>query len=601
MNTRSIVLYWLLVLVPTLVVAAAVVRLLTFEQDRIVQQASSAALDRAKTIAETLQVTVETVEANLSEALREIPPDRVFETLQDWHENNPLVRNVFMWRPGTGLEYPQRGRTGTMEEKQFVLRYDALFSGRQRWPSAAGSVSETAPSAASGLPSGDAAPGSAPDQEGRQSFVQDIQRLQTGKQRLANLARPKIEKSRNRGAGDLASPDAGGWIPWFAENRLYILGWVGIRSDGTVYGLELEVVTLLSQLVAHFPTTAPEGFAYALVDGQGQVVHQTGSTPQEKGRKPAMSVSLSPQLPHWQVAVHTTGDRPGTESARGFLILGCLLVTIFVLAVVLGGSMLTWQAHRNMKDALQKTSFVSNVSHELKTPLTTIRMYAELLSEGRIKDPEKGRHYLHVIVAESRRLTRLVNNVLDFSRLEQGRKTYRLEDLDAADCLRDIVEAHRLRVQEAGMWLDTDIPNAEVFVRADRDALEQVILNLVDNAVKYGVEGAELRLVLRQHDDHAEIRVSDRGPGIPASHRSSIFEKFHRVDDSLTARRQGSGLGLNIARRIMRDLGGSVLYEPREAGGSTFIVRMPISVRETFRPAGAETVYETDPHSHSRR
>jgi signal transduction histidine kinase len=372
------------------------------------------------------------------------------------------------------------------------------------------------------------------------------------------------------------------------------------KPEGVVYGLELEVMTLLSQLVAHFPATAPEGFAYALVDGQGRIVHQTGNAAQEKGKKPALGVSLSPQLPHWQFVVHHTGDRPGAESARAFFILGCLLVAIFVLTVVVGGSMLTRQAHRNMKDALQKTGFVSNVSHELKTPLTTIRMYAELLAEGRIKDPDKRKHYLSVIVAESRRLTRLVNNVLDFSRLEQKRKTYRLEDLDPADCMRELVEAHRLRVQEAGMVLEMDIPHDEVFVRGDRDALEQVVLNLVDNAIKYASEGGEMTLVLRRHGAHAEIRVMDRGPGIPAPHRSNIFEKFHRMDDSLTARQQGSGLGLNIARRIMRDLGGDVIYEPREGGGSAFIVRMPIKAQATAGLGGAETENETDPHSHSR-
>ncbi|MEW6349309.1 MAG: HAMP domain-containing sensor histidine kinase [Thermodesulfobacteriota bacterium] len=584
MKIRSIVVYWLFILVPTLAVAVAMVRLLTLERDRIVQQASSVALDRAKSIADALQVTVETVEANLGDALREIPPDRVLETLQGWQENNPLVRNVFIWRSGTGLVYPQRDRSGTVEEKQFVLRYHALFSGRQQWPGADGSSSETRSSASQDLPGRTAVPGLAPQQDSRQSFVQEMQRLQTGAQQLANLARPKIEKSGQRAVAAYASPDSGGWIPWFAENRLYILGWVGSRSTGWVYGLELEVVTLLSQLVAHFPATAPEGLAYALVDGQGQVVHQTGNPPQEKGRKPALGVSLSPQLPHWQVVVHTTGNRPGTESARAFLILGCMLVAIFVLAVGLGGSMLTRQAHRNMKDALQKTSFVSNVSHEFKTPLTTIRMYAELLSEGRIKDPEKGRHYLNVIAEESRRLTRMVNNVLDFSRLEQGRKTYRIEDLDLAECVRHILEVHRLRVQEAGMALETEIPDAAVCVRADRDAMDQVVLNLVDNAVKYAAAGAELRLILRQHGDHAEMRVSDRGPGIPASHRSRVFEKFHRVDDSLTAQQQGCGLGLNIARRIMGDLGGDVLYEPRDGGGSTFIVRVPIRASETCGP-----------------
>jgi signal transduction histidine kinase len=577
MKTRSIVLYWLLVLLPTLLVAGAVVRLLRLEEDRIVRQASSAALDRATTIAETIQVTVETVQENLTAALREIPPDRILDTLQDWRETNPLVRNVFVWRPRTGLEYPERAKPQTVEERQFVTRYDVLFSDRNRWAAGIGHGTEQEQLATQAIPAQPPTRTPVPGQAGQQGFVRDIQKLQIGGRDLANIAKNKAERSQKASAGESAYPELGGWIPWFAENRLYTLGWVGRRSDGLVYGVELELAALLSRLVTNFPADVPDGFSYALVDSQGQVVHQTGNPAPELGKKPALSVSLSPQLPHWQLVVHTTGGPPGTEAARGFLLLGGLLVGIFVLSVLLGGSMLTWQAHRNMKDAMQKTTFVSNVSHELKTPLTTIRMYAELLSEERIKAADKRRHYLDVIVAESRRLTRLVNNVLDFSRLEQGRKTYRSDALDLADLLRELVEAQGLRVQEAGMVLTTDIPDEPVHVTTDRDAVEQVILNLVDNAIKYATEGGELTLTLERHRDRAELRVMDRGSGIPAAHRSSIFEKFHRVDDSLTARQQGCGLGLSIARRMMKDLGGDVVYGPRAGGGSTFVVTIPIT------------------------
>jgi signal transduction histidine kinase len=263
------------------------------------------------------------------------------------------------------------------------------------------------------------------------------------------------------------------------------------------------------------------------------------------------------------------------QSGQSFFLLSVLLLSIFVAAIILGGSLLTWQAHRNMVSAQQKTSFVSNVSHELKTPLTSIRMFAELLQEDRIKDPAKKGHYLKVIVAESQRLTRLVNNVLDFSRLEQGRKQYQLKELELSGYLRYIVETQRLRVQEAGMVLDNKIPEAEYTVHTDEDAIEQVLLNLLDNAIKYAAEGKELTVDLVAQDDHVKVSVMDRGPGVPAKHRTRIFEKFHRVDSSLTSRHPGSGLGLSIARTIMRDLNGDLLYEPRDGGGSCFSVLIP--------------------------
>ncbi len=276
------------------------------------------------------------------------------------------------------------------------------------------------------------------------------------------------------------------------------------------------------------------------------------------------------------MAVYFGSDGAAVNSPRGFLVLSGLLLGIFVVAIVAGGALLTRQAHRNMIDAQQKTSFVSNVSHELKTPLTSIRMYAELLSEERVKDPEKKRQYLQVIVAESQRLTRLVNNVLDFSRLEQGRKKYHYEESDLVRDTRAFVEAHRLRIQEAGLALHVQIPNRTAVVRTDRDGVEQVLLNLVDNAIKYAAEGGELLIALEITDQRCIVRVMDRGPGVSAAHRAKIFDKFHRVDDSLTSRQQGAGLGLSIGRRIARDLGGDLSYLPRPGGGSCFVFEIPV-------------------------
>ena len=146
--------------------------------------------------------------------------------------------------------------------------------------------------------------------------------------------------------------------------------------------------------------------------------------------------------------------------------------------------------------------------------------------------------------------------------------------------MTEILESQSLRLKEAKMELKTGFPDKQVIVNVDRDAMEQVILNLIDNAIKYADTGAELSVSMAAGDQHCEIRVEDKGPGVPEAHQHKIFEKFHRVDNSLTSKQQGSGLGLSIARRLLKDLGGDLVYEPGESGGSRFIVRIPVCHKE---------------------
>jgi signal transduction histidine kinase len=202
-------------------------------------------------------------------------------------------------------------------------------------------------------------------------------------------------------------------------------------------------------------------------------------------------------------------------------------------------------------------------------------MYAELLMEGRVTSEEKRKNYLRVIVDESRRLARLVNNLLDFSRLEQGRKKYRIEALNLSDFLEEFIDAQRMPVEKAGLSLSLRLPAESVRIRFDRDVLEQVLLNLVDNAVKYAAGGKKLVIALQRTDTGWQLSVMDAGPGIPARDHQRIFEKFYRGNDSLTADYPGSGLGLSIARQLMRDMGGDLKYETRPGGGSCFIILIP--------------------------
>ncbi len=556
MEKRSIQFYWLLILIPAIIISTAAFRLIYHEQERINTLESAAVEERTRAIADTLQVTVQAVEDQLARAMQEIPEAQLNTTLLDWEENNPLVRNVFIWSENQGLIYPEKGLASISEERNFIARFDGLFSGRIKWPyKNPDSDDNRSGSSNSGL-------------------LKDVQSLSNSRKELLEIAKTETTASYRNDLDSLnKEPSKSGWIPWFAENKLYILGWVNRGENKPVYGVELELMTLLSRLINSFPEIPSGASGYALVDDSGRMLHQVGNIDSLKDSTPELSISLAPHLPHWSLAVYTAA---ASGSNNSFMILACLLLVIFIAAIASGGFLLMRHAKQNMLDAQQKTSFVSNVSHELKTPLTSIRMFAELLMEGRVKDKEKTSKYLGIIVTESRRLTRLVNNVLDFGRLEQENKKYHFEDIDAAAFLKETVEFHSPRIKDAEMECVIDIPDEEIKIKTDRDALEQVILNLIDNAVKYAAAGKEILISMKQGTADIEIRVEDRGPGIPEAHRKKIFEKFHRVDDTLTSKTQGSGLGLSIAKKMINATGGDIYYEQRQGGGSSFVVKLPL-------------------------
>jgi len=230
---------------------------------------------------------------------------------------------------------------------------------------------------------------------------------------------------------------------------------------------------------------------------------------------------------------------------------------------------------REMVTAAQKTSFVANVSHELKTPLTSIRMYAELSLKGIERfEREKKERYLNVILSESERLSRLIGNVLDFSKMENGKKSYHAEQVELCGLLRSFADAHSRTVEEAGQTLKLKLPDRDVIAVIDTDSLIQVLQNLVSNALKYAPDGKSVDLALLDIEPPT-IRVIDHGKGIPKHCVQKIFDKFFRCNDELTADTQGSGLGLTIARKLMRDQNGDLSYQVEPDGGSCFEITLP--------------------------
>ncbi|MDP0494974.1 MAG: HAMP domain-containing sensor histidine kinase [Verrucomicrobiota bacterium JB024] len=357
------------------------------------------------------------------------------------------------------------------------------------------------------------------------------------------------------------SDGAPGWLAWYQREP-------GDRITGVV----LNVPAVLEQFQGAFPKGEYSG---RLLAPDGSTVYAPRSKYDYLSSEVYSDMDTLPvgeELSGWRLGV-TVGSASG---GRGYLLLGGLLVAALCASTLGAGTLLLLQARRDAREAARKTTFVSNVSHELRTPLTTIRMYAEMLEEGRVADTDKRGRYLATITAETQRLSRLVDNVLDFSRLEQGRKKYRREPVDMAEVVASVLEAQAPRLREAQMVVEWAPPVVAVKVETDRDALGQVLLNLVDNALKYAAAGKLLRLSLTSDDRQARLRVEDRGPGIPARDRERVFKAFQRLDESLTAATPGSGLGLSICRGLLRDLGGEIELVPGEKSGCCFTITLPL-------------------------
>ena len=254
-----------------------------------------------------------------------------------------------------------------------------------------------------------------------------------------------------------------------------------------------------------------------------------------------------------------------------------ILVLILVLGLTLFGAYLLWRdVCRDLHMAEIRSQFVSSVSHELKTPLTAIRMFAETLRLGRSKSQKTQEEYLDTIVNESERLTRLLNNVLDFSKIEKGKRTYRLEPTSLSEVVQAAARAMEYPLSQQGFKLNIQIKQDLLDVQADKDAIEQAILNLLQNALKYSGNSCDIDLRLQQKDNKAVIQVIDHGVGIAPQEQRQIFEKYYRVPSKENEGTAGTGLGLALVSHIVKGHKGQIEVKSEPGKGSTFSIYLPL-------------------------
>jgi signal transduction histidine kinase len=531
MQPRLPFLFALLVALPTAAVAVLGGRMLS-NQQRVARMELGALLDeRLADVAQTLGAELGRVEAELLAQLEGATVDPA--GLRTLERRSPLVSVAFALEPQGRLTFPPEAGPRSEAEADFLVRTRDIWAGR------AVLYEPPAPEpAARGVAS-------------------------------------KLSSVANQIAGDdvlsLAGRRPQGWIAWYWQDGLRLLFWRRLDSGGVI-GVEVERVVLLARILGRVPSLPVAEDRIVLVDSRGDAVHQWGPFEGAAGAKAASERRLPYPLDGYRLGYHLApargeallgGSTPlGAAAGLGGLVLALLGLAVYAYR----------ESSRQMREAAQRVTFVTQVSHELKTPLANIRLYAELL-EADLEEEPGPRGRVGIIVSESQRLARLIDNILVFAKVRRG--THRVTPAPMAmdDAVGRVLTQFGPALATRGITPEVSLEAPAPSV-ADPDAVEQILANLVSNVEKYGAAGGALIVRTRQADGWTRVVVGDRGPGIPAAARGRVFEPFFRVSDRLSDAVTGTGIGLAIARTLAEECGGRLILLD-ERPGAWFALEVP--------------------------
>ncbi len=535
--------FWLLVLVPLVMAGYLAVRLSSDGAELRGVEVQGLLDGRLADVRSRTSQALATIERQLDDKLAEAPttPDE----LRAFGRTIPLARQVFRLDADGRLVFPTSGADASRAEREFLDRTASIWTG--------GAILAGNPT--------NPEPTSTPTRNKRSA--------------------PGVGDS----LVDLAARQPHAWLSWYWAEGLHLLFWRRAPQGGVV-GVEVERVGVLARVVGALPTTALEDGRMELVDSRAQTVHQWGPMLPADGvpaTAPDASVALAPPLESWRLRYFISPAQrealSGGPGAGLFLGLGAVGLALLGLAIYVYR-----EYTRRLRDAARRVGFVTRVSHELRTPLTNIRMYAELLEDDATAasdgehdnadtDNDQARR-ARVIIAESERLGRLIDNVLAFARHQRGTLTTRAERVDLDDVVRAAVAKFEPVLDARSIAVNYELSGPPP-VRAGADVIDQIVTNLLSNVEKYAASGGQVTVATRAVNGHVIVGVTDRGPGIPPADRDAIFEPFHRANDALTGA-SGTGIGLAIARELARTAGGELALTSTERG-ACFELTLPLA------------------------
>lgn len=510
MRLRLVLILTLLVLAPLVTLAWLGARFAESERQSTEQRFR----ELAEAQLEGVAATVNGVLASRARALQDLPamggmsPDAI----RRQSRTLPWVKQLFVLAPDGSLQHPDPAGVLSAQEREFLARTEDVFARGE----------------------------------------------------IGNV--PVPEDGRRR----VTAPQ-GGWVTWYWGPGMQTMYWWQ-SEDGSIAGAELNRARLMSDVLNALPESSENSDSdtgYALVDPSGTTLYRWGGFVPDGGQTALASVPLSAPLSAWSLEYHMntaglTGSGAGFGLASG---LGALAIALIGLAVVLYRERV-----RESVEAQQRVTFVNQVSHELKTPLTNIRMYADLLEEELADDEsERKQKYLKVITSESQRLSRLIGNVLTFGRSERKGLQLHPTTVTPDMVVEGVLDSFRPALDNRGIVIDF-VRGASDPMRLDSDVLEQILGNLLSNVEKYAKGADRVRIKTSATAEQFWMDVADNGPGIPKSEQTRVFEPFYRVSNTLTDGVVGTGIGLSICRDLARFHGGDIELLPDDTGTRFHVV-----------------------------
>jgi signal transduction histidine kinase len=370
-----------------------------------------------------------------------------------------------------------------------------------------------------------------------------------------------------------------GRLPGLVENDFFMVSYAILQDlhRGKIFysGFYWNLHLLQNQMIPKIlnDLSKDSSLDFKIINEKDQNISK-GKEGSASGESIALAFRIFP-LP-WKLLVSHPEIKALEKTARREIFIYGFLLAVIVALMLFGAIMIARDISRESETNRLKTEFVNNISHELKTPLTLIRLYGETLQRKENLTNEEKKECYEIITKESERLSHLINNVLDFSRIEMGRKEFDFRKGFLQDVIVDTLESYRYHLEKKGFVIQSEIARDLPELNFDGEAMASVLINLLSNAMKFSPKEKEVTVKLFRDSGNAVLQVADKGIGISQKEIPKIFQRFYQSENKIASEARGSGLGLTLVKNIVEAHGGTIEVESEVGNGSRFIVRLPL-------------------------